>query len=427
VSTPFDHDEDGCRDVAVGAPGADRTGAVYVLHGSPKGFRGAEVLRQSDGRPGDEFGYSVSAASIDIPDWEDTKSVLLVGVPGRDIDGVKNAGAIATYTPGARGLLTARRVSQASPGIPGAAEFGDRFGEVLSLPFLQGFGGVDVLVGVPREDVGSAKDAGVVVHVAVMDDGEPSTHRIYRQRGGGSMGIPETGDRFGSAIALKGANASEVILAIGVPGEDIGSVQDAGAVNLMLSEDSDDSADADPIRFFPTGSLSQNSDHMPGRIERGDQFGTSVASVTSADELLFFCRDGQAAGASFAVGTPGEDVGHIANAGTVTLFDVRITGSRSIKHRCPARLIRQDGLAAGHSEKDDRLGADVWVRSSGRGVWGDTLQILIAVRGEDTPAAANSGLVAVVGITGSGLVKRPSQSFSGGPRSGLRYAELPTG
>ena len=93
----------------------------------------------------------------------------------------------------------------------------------------------------------------------------------------------------------------------------------------------------------------------------------------------------------------------------------------------PGRLIRQDGVAAGHAEKDDQLGADVWVRSNGRGVWGDTLQVLIAVPGEDTPTAADAGLVDAVGLTAMGLVKRPGQNLSAGPRSGLRYAKLPTG
>ena len=145
----------------------------------------------------------MSAASIDIPDWEDIKPILVVGVPGRDIGGAANAGVIAAYTPGARGMLTARVVSQATPGVLDASESGDRFGEVLSLPFLQGFGGADVLVGVPREDIRMAKDAGVVEQVVVMDNGDSSTHRVYRQRRGGPMGVPETGDRFGSAIALK--------------------------------------------------------------------------------------------------------------------------------------------------------------------------------------------------------------------------------
>lgn len=60
-------------------------------------------------------------------------------------------------------------------------------------------------------------------------------------------------------------------LAVGVPGEDIGTVRDAGAVNVIYGSPKGLTARGD--QFW-----SQKSPGVPGKVERGDRFGSRVAS-----------------------------------------------------------------------------------------------------------------------------------------------------
>ena len=78
----------------------------------------------------------------------------------------------------------------------------------------------------------------------------------YHQGARGVPGAPERGDRFGGSLGGGGA-------AIGAPGEDVGSIVDAGTVTWEM-----------------TSSMSQNTDGVPGAAERGDQFGAAVSSRT---------------------------------------------------------------------------------------------------------------------------------------------------
>ena len=132
-------------------------------------------------------------------------------------------------------------------GHSGAPEAGDQFGEVLSPAFHDliekwrtdpPIVEVGVLVGVPHEDIGRAKNAGMVARLNITD----RTRKWHLRQGArGMSGRPETGDRFGASLAMHTPNLTFVDnggLAIGAPGEDIGGVRDAGAVSLAYFEDS---------------------------------------------------------------------------------------------------------------------------------------------------------------------------------------------
>ena len=81
-------------------------------------------------------------------------------------------------------------------------------------------------------------------------------------------------------------------LAVGVPGEDVGTVADAGAVNVIYGG---------PTGLTAAGNQlwTQDSEGIKGTQEPGDEFGFSLAAAD-------FDRDGFA---DLAVGVPGEDVG----------------------------------------------------------------------------------------------------------------------
>lgn len=87
---------------------------------------------------------------------------LAIGAPGWDIGSQRDAGWVG-FQVAYDGVNVELEVTQDSPGIPGAAESGDRFGAAVSLGYLLGDRGtVDAAVGVPGEDIGSATDAGSV-------------------------------------------------------------------------------------------------------------------------------------------------------------------------------------------------------------------------------------------------------------------------
>ena len=85
-------------------------------------------------------------------------------MPGEDLGRVRNAGAVDVLYGTSSGLSSAghRLWSQNSRGVAGGAEAGDRFGSSLTAGDLGGSSQADLAVGVPTEDLGRRRDAGVV-------------------------------------------------------------------------------------------------------------------------------------------------------------------------------------------------------------------------------------------------------------------------
>jgi hypothetical protein len=417
LSPFYAHDGDKCLDLAVGAPGAEGTGAVYVLRGSPDGFASAYMVRLVGAARGDRFGASVSGGVV---------GYVVAGAPGRNVGRVADAGAISWFVAGADGPLAPPvEVSQASPGISGAPEVGDQFGEVLSPAFHDMINEVDppedppivevgVFVGVPHEDIGRAKNAGMVAHLNITTELDSS---LLRQGVGGISGRPETGDRFGAALTMHTHYLSYVAdggLAVGVPGEDIGGVRDAGAVGLAYFVDSGGQASA-KVELGGWKGISQNSDGLPGRSEAGDAFGAAVTAT--GDNCV---RDGvndpfAIGGARFAIGAPGEDAVGARNAGTVTLYDYN--GYLEGTSPCVSTTIEQQRLGSGRSERGDHFGASLASKRNG--------DLAIAVPGEDSSSVIDAGRVVYASfLSESTLVFNASETAPNGPQADLRYATL---
>jgi hypothetical protein len=293
-------DGDGCNDLVVGAPGRDGVGAVYLIFSSASGTgTGARVRLPYTGSAGDAFGSSLaveghpraaapSQAVADVRIW--------VGIPGRNVAGQADAGAVAYYTVTASGEVSGPTVyTQNSPGVPGTAEAGDRFGQVLTaLPS-------GVLVGQPGEDVGTKIDAGMVT-VLPAPGASPTGPGPYAatEDTPGMPGAAEAGDRFGAALAYQPGSFTGAVW-VGVPGEDVGAVRDAGMVHRLS---------AWARSFHSLGYISQNSPHVPGANEPGDNFGASLQAGSLSD----ICYD------QVAIGAPGEDLGDVKDAGMVTMY-----------------------------------------------------------------------------------------------------------
>jgi hypothetical protein len=375
-----DFNDDRCVDLVVGAPGTGGVGAVYVVYGTTAGVGLGSVIRLPyAGFAGDAFGTALAvevAGGVHI--W--------VGAPGRDVDGNVNAGAVVRYTLTDGAVSSPSVLTQNSPGVPGAAEPGDRFGQVLA-PVDGG-----VLIGQPREDVGAMVNAGMVT---VMYRPDVNGGRSYgiTENTPGIGGAAESGDRFGAA--LSGFNNVAVV---GVPREDLGSIRNAGTVHAIELEEH-------PIRDIQY--FNQNSAGVPGTPEAGDRFGASVQLYT---EQLSNGR----ISLGYAVGAPGEDLGTVANAGSITTYVGNHVGPSRVYHRGPnARPGDALGAAIGLLSGDVRIVPDERVP-----------RLVVGSPGEAIGSVPNAGVVEVVDPIGYALNIESSYTLSTGSHAGTRYGSV---
>jgi hypothetical protein len=151
---------------------------------------------------------------------------LVVGEPDEDVGAhAVDAGTVTiVFDNAGTGLLTASGTySQDSPGVPGTAEAGDLFGTSVA-SIANGIDGVGVTVGVPGEALGSLRGAGTVDAFTVRPGNlVPANVSALSQNSSGVPGADEPYDHFGAQVAVVAAE-----LCIGVPGEDLGRVTDAG-------------------------------------------------------------------------------------------------------------------------------------------------------------------------------------------------------
>jgi hypothetical protein len=271
---------DGYGDLLVSSVASSQ---VHVLLGSSTGItpEGAHTI-STPGRRDDGFGATVLITGTG------TRRMLWVGAPGTRIGPRQNAGAIYQYGIGDRGevrLIT--RITQDTDRVPGQAEAGDRFGEVLA-PAREG-----IFVGVPHEEVGSKADAGEVFSIQFDVHGRVASAWATSQDSPAVADRVEAGDLFGASLGAAGSGD----LIAGVPGEDIGTAVDAGMVQTF-----------DPSGQ-PLSSYRQASPRVGGQLQAGSHFGQSVLQLPG-------CQGS----ARFAVGAPGTDVDGQRGAGEVRIF-----------------------------------------------------------------------------------------------------------
>lgn len=341
-----DIDCDGYTDLVVGTPYEDLgsvvdSGYVQVVWGGPGGLgaRPSRNLSQAEFAlpvtAGDQFGYAVDAledvgqGGTPNPD----AYAIAIGVPGAAVSGHSGAGWVGFLVANDGGNVSFS-VSQDSPGVPGGAETGDRFGASVSLNHLVGSANlIDAVVGSPHEDVGSKTDAGSITVLGdLYADTGPEGAVAYTQDSAGVPGGAEAGDLFGRSLdTIRSSGLGRV--AVGVPGEDIGSKANAGSVQFFTG-----SGDV----LNPGAALTQDTPGVSGVTESGDLFGDQVAWI------------GPGSGDSttrLAVSAPREDLGSIANAGLVQVFPINSLGSETSYHQNTAGIpgVAEDGDQFGRS------------------------------------------------------------------------------
>jgi hypothetical protein len=89
---------------------------------------------------------------------------LAAGAPDEDVGASSNAGMVQLFSWSSTAPVPTGEVKQYTPSVPGSVETGDRFG--AAVVFGQSIGCTDasiqIVAGVPGEDIGSRVDAGTV-------------------------------------------------------------------------------------------------------------------------------------------------------------------------------------------------------------------------------------------------------------------------
>jgi hypothetical protein len=125
-------------------------GRVTLFRGSPDGPRaGVSVTQASPGVPGtqhyrDFFGASVAVLDVN----HDGRSEVVAGVPGHDVAGVRDAGAITVLRVGRAGFRRTgnRMMTRSTPGVPGGPRKFGNFGLEVAAQDRSGDGVPDLLV-----------------------------------------------------------------------------------------------------------------------------------------------------------------------------------------------------------------------------------------------------------------------------------------
>ncbi|MGV9882978.1 VCBS repeat-containing protein [Streptomyces sp. NPDC003006] len=302
---------------------------------------------------------------------------MAVADPEATVAGKANAGLVRVVLGGDKGVT---EISQSMSGMAADPETGDKFGASIAMYDADKDGCDDLVVGAPYENVttadGAQADAGAVyvIHGRPTGIGEGSTVKSYTQAGLDGDTVTEAGDLFGYAVAAGVKSGGKPYLAIGVPGEAIGDVSDAGCVHY--------------VQGTTETTVNQDDPDVPGVAEANDRFGHSLTATSRF----------------IAVGAPGEAIGDESFAGAVTLFNHTIEDGR------PTPLDGVDenhpALVSGASAKDDRFGAALSMvpyRPSGAESETDAL-LAIGTPNENVGTVADAGVVTVLRIKPSGAL-----------------------
>ncbi len=171
---------------------------------------------------------------------------LAVGVPGDYFSDKGQAGGVNVLYGSSQGLsVTGNQLwNQDSPGVLDEAEgcyfeedcIADRFGAALAAANFGNGSFADLAVGVPQESLGPIAAAGAVNVLYGSTTGLTATgNQFWTQDSPDVADVAEESDGFGSSLfAADFGQTTERDLAIGVPGQDVQTATDAGAVNLLF-------------------------------------------------------------------------------------------------------------------------------------------------------------------------------------------------
>ena len=298
---------------------------------------------------------------------------------------------LPTSAPGQLSSAGSQLWHQDSSTLVGTNEEFDQFGSAVATGDFNNDGHADLAIGVPREDIRSIVDAGTV-HVIYGAEGGLSANGNQRwsQDTSGIVGSPEDGDLFGSSIVTGDYNGDGYDdLAIGSPGEDVGSRMNAGAVNVIYGAPGGLSNVGDSL-------WTQDVAGVEDAAEEGDLFGWSLASGD-------FNHDGYA---DLAIGVRSEDIKSKEDAGAVSVLygsaDGIVVEGNQFWHQDTAGI--ED-----NAEMSDDFG---WSLAGGDFDNDGYHDLAIGARLENVGGIGDAGLVNVIYGGDEGLAAAGNQAWS---------------
>ncbi|WP_148045040.1 FG-GAP-like repeat-containing protein [Nocardioides marmorisolisilvae] len=391
-----DFDNDGSPDLAIGAPGEDvgtvrDAGAVTVTGPHGRVFTQNSAGGGDHAESNDHFGSAVATGDFNGDGFTD----LAVGAPTESVGSVAGAGAVNILYGSANGLTAtgAQVFTQNSPGVASSAEQSDFFGSALAAADFNHDGRADLAIGVPRENAAVA-DAGAVTVLFGSPTGLTGEgSRLFTQNNAGTGNKEERADLFGSALAAGDFDDDGFPdLAVGVPGEDVYSVLNAGAVNVLRGS-------AGGLTGTGGRLFTENSTGLAGTAESGDGFGAALATGHLDPDAY----------ADLAIGVPAEDVGSIANAGAA----YTLRGSAAGLTGAGSRLLTEN--APDHPDQAE-AGDDFGFSLAAVDLYGVGDELVIGAPGEDLGPAREAGAVFV----GSAMFREGGSNTAGKPQTSDR-------
>jgi hypothetical protein len=397
-ATLSDFDGDGRDDVAAFSGG----GVVVTYSSAPA--RDLLITEIPGGSGCVCFGAEMVTGNFNGDKYDD----LAVGDPyEHDLSGMGyEAGGVWVFPGGAAGLTvgSVKHFNQATSGIAGTSAAGDRFADALAAGDITGDGRDELVIGLPGKKVGGKTDAGAAVVLKGASGGlTPSGSKWIDQNTSGVPGGAETGDHFGSGIAIGKINKDKYRdVVIGSPQEDDGSAwTGSGAVHQFWGGSGGVSlSKVTAVYGKSTFTVAEPKDavvwYVGGPLAIADTTGDGYGEVI--------------------VGASGAQANWNINGGVVLSLAGRSTG---LSLKGMILLSQRDSTIEGASESDDRFGDTI----AAGDVTGDGLaDVLVGVPGEDIGNTRDAGSVVLLrgskkGLTGtkSQTITQSSAGVPGGP------------
>jgi hypothetical protein len=270
-------------DLAVGvvyddSTGPSSAGAVNVIYGSPFGLisAGNQLWTQNSAgiygiaEEDDFFGGSVATGDFN----GDGKADLLVGDSFEDIAGSSGCcqGAVNVIYGSASGLKAVgnQLFAQDSTGVPGVADDNSYFGTALATGDFNLDGRDDAAIGVPLDVINGKVTGSVVVLKGSASGLKTAGSQLWTQDSANVPGVAEDGDFFGGALTAGDfSGTGRYGLAIGVPHESFGGLNQVGAVNVL-------NADLSGLTGAGSQMWTRDSAGVPGVPHTEDVFGWAL-------------------------------------------------------------------------------------------------------------------------------------------------------
>lgn len=311
-----DFNGDGHQDLAVGVPGEDvgavqDGGLINIIYGGFAGltsdnnrtfFQGQLGGIGETAEAGDRFGEVMVTGNFNGDAYDD----LAIGIYSESLGAVQRVGMVTVIYGSSSGLTSSASQSFTQNDVGGVAAFSEAFGSSLAAADFGNDGFDDLIIGVPEEDFsGSFNNGGLVHEVPGSASGlNLASARAWHQDTALIEGTLEAGDAFGHAlIAADFNNDGFADLAISAFAEDVGAIEDAGAVNVIFGRTGGLSADGNQI-------WTQDTPGIEDQAEFEDLWGWSLAAGD-------FDNDGFV---DLVVGSRYESVGTVAKAGAVQVL-----------------------------------------------------------------------------------------------------------